>query len=109
MADIWTPEALTVGPPTGVATVTVQGSSQSPDQVLDIHLELDPRALATEPDPTQAIAEASRRAAEAVCERQRMRLRHPDPREVVTKRALVPVTGEDVLLVATRWIADPLG
>lgn len=73
---------------------------------LDVHLELDPLALKQTADPTRTIAEASRTEAERLCAEQGMRLRHPDPREVVTKRALVPHTGQDVVLVATRWVVD---
>lgn len=73
---------------------------------LDVHLELDPLALAQEHNPTQTIAEASRHEAERLCAERGMRLRHPDPREVVTKRALVPHTGQDVMLVASRWVVD---
>lgn len=76
------------------------------DRILDVHLEFDPLALAQEHNPTQAIAEASRREAERLATEQGGRLRHPDPREVVTKRALVPHTGQDVMLVATRWVVD---
>lgn len=79
------------------------------DLILDVHLEFSPLALATEHDPTRAIAEASRAAAEIQCTERGARLRHPDPRDVVTKRALHPLTGEDVLLVATRWVADGVG
>jgi hypothetical protein len=79
------------------------------DLILDVHLEFDPAVLAKEYNPTQVIAEASRRAAEEQCRERGARLRHPDPREVVTKRALVPTTGGDVLLVATRWVVDGVG
>jgi hypothetical protein len=74
--------------------------------VLDIHLEVDPLRLASERDPARAVAELSRQAAETQCAERRAQLRHPDPREVVTRRALDATTGRDVLLVATRWVAD---
>jgi hypothetical protein len=74
--------------------------------VLDIHLELDPVALAQEPDPTRAIAELSRQAAEVQCLERSAQLRYPDLRDVEVRRALQPVTGDEVLLVASRWVAD---
>lgn len=77
--------------------------------ILDVHLEFDPVALALAYNPTQMIAEACRAAAEAQCVERRATLRHPDPRDVMTRRALAPLTGIDVLLVATRWVADSDG
>lgn len=77
------------------------------DHLLDVHLEFDPLSLAREPNPTQAVAEASHHAATKQAEANGMTLRHPDPREVVSSRALAPTTGQDVLLVATRWVVDP--
>lgn len=74
--------------------------------LLDVNLEFDPIALGTERDPTRTIAEASRHAAEEKCREAGARLRHPDPREAVARKALKPQTGEEVLLVATRWVAD---
>lgn len=74
--------------------------------VLDVYLELDPLALARQPDPTRAAAELSRLAAERKCDEARAVLRHPDPRNVVVKRASDLATGAEVLLVATRWLAD---
>lgn len=74
--------------------------------VLDVHLEFDQRALADDANPTRAVAEASRRAAEEQCANAGATLRHPDPHDVVVKEALKPETGEEVLLVATRWVAD---
>lgn len=79
-----------------------------PELLFDIHLEIDPLQLAKERDATQTIAELSRRAAEDHALEHRLTLRHPDPREVHTARALDPLTGTDVFLVATRWLADPL-
>lgn len=77
-----------------------------PEVVLDVHLEFDPFALAKERDATRAIAEASHHAAEAQCAERGARLRHPDPREVVSRSAVDALTGDEVLLVATRWVAD---
>ncbi|MCA1569316.1 MAG: hypothetical protein LC798_03130 [Chloroflexi bacterium] len=74
--------------------------------LLDVHLEFDPVALAAERDPTQTIAEASRHVAEERCAEQGATLRHPDPRDVTAQRATSLTTGADVLLVATRWLAD---
>lgn len=77
--------------------------------LLDVHLELDPETLMLERDPTQAIAELSRAEAESQCRERGAVLRHPDPRDVVVQRAMKPTTGTDVLLVATRWLADGVG
>lgn len=73
---------------------------------LDVHLELDPLHLNAERDPVRAIAELSHRAAEEQAQAAGARLRHGDPIEVESKRAIRPLTGDEVLLVATRWICD---
>jgi len=78
-------------------------------ELLDVHLELDPLSLADEPDPTRTVAELSRREAEARAAERNVRLRHPEPVEVVTRKALKPETAADVLLVATRWVCDGVG
>jgi hypothetical protein len=74
--------------------------------VFDVHLEIDPLKLAGEYDPTRAVAELSRHVAEERCAERGATLRHPDPREVHVRQAIKPITGDVVLLVATRWIAD---
>lgn len=74
--------------------------------VLDVHLELDPVSLFAERDPTRAVAEIARREAETKCAERGARLRHPEPREVIVRRALDAITGDSVMLVATRWLAD---
>lgn len=74
--------------------------------VLDVHLEFDPTELYKQRDPTRVVAEASRVQAEVESSAKGARLRHPDPRDVVVKRATDAATGDDVLLVATRWLAD---
>lgn len=76
------------------------------ERLLDVHVELDPVALGRQRDPVQTIAEVSRRAAEDRCAETGVTLRHPDPREVVTRTAIDPLSGRDVLLVATRWVTD---
>lgn len=76
------------------------------ERVLDVLLELDPDALGREHDPTRAVADAARRAADDECERQSATLRHPEPREVIVREATDAISGCPVLLVATRWIAD---
>lgn len=76
------------------------------ERVLDVLLEFDPDALSHEHDPTRAIAEVARHAAEDECARQRAVLRHPDPRELIVREAVNAETGGPVLLVSTRWIAD---
>lgn len=76
------------------------------DHIFDVRLELDTFRLATEKDPTRTIAELSRHKAEAFADEHHLRLRHPDPREVVTSQAVDPLTGKALTLVATRWIAD---
>lgn len=73
---------------------------------LDVHLELDPFVLAGVADPTQTVAELARHQAEERCLQAGAVLRHPDPRDIVVKRAIRPLDGTAVLLVATRWIAD---
>lgn len=77
-----------------------------PDQLLDIHLDFDLLHLATRPDATRTVYEASHKAATDEAERQHRRLRHPDPRETVVKHATDPLTGRDILLVGTRWLCD---
>lgn len=77
--------------------------------VLDVHLEIDPLKLAGEYDPARAVAEISRLAAEAQCAERGATLRHPDPREIHVRQAITPLTGDVVLLVASRWIADGPG
>lgn len=76
------------------------------ERILEVHLEIDPVRLAREKDPTRTIAQLSRQAAEDKCAADGARLRHPDPQEVDVKTAMHPLTGDDVLLVATRWVAD---
>lgn len=76
------------------------------DLVLDVHMEFDPVALAKTRNATREIAEASRRAAEDQCRERGAVLRHTEPREVVTRKAIKAITGTDVLLVSTRWLAD---
>ena len=74
--------------------------------VLDVSMEFDPLALAKEYDPTRTVAEIMRHEAEEKCANRRATLRHPEPREVITRQAIDAVTGQPVLLVATRWLAD---
>jgi hypothetical protein len=76
------------------------------DLLLDIHLEVDPAALAGERRPDQAVAELSRTEAERQCTERGARLRHSAPAEVLVSNALSPTTGDDVLLVASRWVVD---
>lgn len=76
------------------------------DRIFDVSLELDTFRLAAEKDPTRTIAELSRHKAEEFADEHRLRLRHPDPREVELSEAINPTTGKPVTLVATRWIAD---
>jgi hypothetical protein len=72
---------------------------------IDIHLEFDPLAVARTKDPTRTVAEASHYAATEAALAAGVTLRHPEPIEVVTTKAVTP-TGFDVLLVATRWTID---
>ena len=76
------------------------------DQVFDIHLELDPHLLAKHRNPTRAIAELARDQAEQFATDHGLVLRHPDPREVHVANGISRTTGRDVMLVATRWLAD---
>lgn len=77
-----------------------------PEHLLDIHLDFDPLLLARERDATRTIAEVSHQAARDEAESNGRRLRHPEPVDVVLKHAADPVTGQDVLLVSTRWVTD---
>jgi hypothetical protein len=72
---------------------------------IDIHLEFDPLAVARTRDPTRTVAEASHYAATEAAREIGATLRHPEPVEVVTTKAVTP-QGADVLLVATRWTID---
>lgn len=74
--------------------------------LLDIHLDFDVMSLAGDHDPTRTVYEASQRAAVEECSRRGATLRHSDPRQTVIKTAQDPLTGRDVLLIGTRWIAD---
>lgn len=76
-----------------------------PEALMDVHLEFDPANLAKQHDPTRAVAEASRHAADEQAREAGGTIRHSDPREVVIKSAFDP-QGNDVLLVATRWVVD---
>lgn len=78
-----------------------------PDTLLDIHLDIDPTLLPLDTKAaTRAVYEASHKAAADQAARDGKVLRHPDPRETVIKQATHPITGQDVLLVSTRWITD---
>lgn len=74
--------------------------------LLDIHLDFDPAALARSRDATRTIAEASHQAANDQATEAGRRLRHPEPIDIVVKNATHPLTGQDVLLVSTRWVTD---
>lgn len=74
--------------------------------ILDIHLELDPLELYAQADPAQAVAELARFQAEIAALERRAKLRHPEPIDLVSKPAVERLTGKQVVLVATRWVAD---
>lgn len=76
------------------------------DLLLDVCLDFDTVQLATVPDATRLIYEASQAAAVAQAERAGGHLRHSDPRATNMKTAINPLTGQDVLLVSTRWVVD---
>lgn len=80
-----------------------------PERLLDVHLAFDPRALARTKNPTRTIAEAHRAEAERQASENRGSLRHPDPIEITKREGRDPLTGDDVLLVGTRWVVDTLG
>lgn len=75
------------------------------ERIMDVHCEFDLLKLMVERDPTRTIAEVSKRTAEEQAALVGGTLRHPDPREVIVKRAMTPF-GNDVFLVATRWVVD---
>lgn len=78
-----------------------------PDHLLDVHLDFDPHLLPLDKTAaTRTVYEASHKAAENAAAQEGRFLRHPDPRETVIKAAQHPLTGQDVLLVSTRWVAD---
>lgn len=78
-----------------------------PDHLLDVHLDFDPHLLPIDKRAaTRTVYEASHKAAEDTAAHQGRTLRYTDPRETVIKQATHPITGQDVLLVSTRWIAD---
>lgn len=75
------------------------------DQLLDVHLDIDPDQLPLDRKAaTRIVYEMARKAAEDTADRAGRRLAHPDPRETVIKAATHPITGQDVLLVSTRWM-----
>lgn len=77
------------------------------DNLLDVHLDIDPTLLPLDKrTATRAIYQASHKAAVDAAATEGRTLRHPDPREIVIKDADHPVTGQPVLLVSTRWLAD---
>lgn len=76
------------------------------DLLLDVSCEFDSLALARERDPKRTIAEVSRHVADEQARERGATLRTSDPREVVIRKATKAVTGADVLLVASRWVAD---
>lgn len=76
------------------------------ERILDVCLDFDPLRLAREVDPTRMIAETSRLVAEEKCAAAGATLRHPDPREVHASSGIDPLTGDEVLLVSTRWVVD---
>ena len=77
------------------------------DHLLDVHLDFDPVLLPLDRKAaTRTVYEASHKAAVDAAATEGRTLRHPDPRETVIKAATHPITGQDVLLVSTRWLAD---
>lgn len=78
-----------------------------PDHLLDVHLDIDPTLLPLDRKAaTRRVYELSHKAAVDAAATEGRFLRHPDPRETVIKAAQHPITGQDVLLVSTRWLAD---
>ena len=76
------------------------------DHILDVCIPFNVLELTRETDHVRTIAEVSHHHAAEKAAEAGGHLRHPDPREVDTKTAVDPLTGEDVLLVTTRWIVD---
>jgi hypothetical protein len=78
----------------------------SPDLFIDVHLELNPVALAMQPDPTRYVMELSREVADGLAAEAGTRVRTDQAVEIITNRAMDPLTGSDVSLVAVRWPID---
>lgn len=77
------------------------------DHLLDVHLDIDPTLLPLDRKAaTRAVYQTSHQAAMDAAASEGRFLRHPDPRETVIKDATHPITGQPVLLVSTRWLAD---
>lgn len=70
---------------------------------MDVRLELDPDALAAQPDPPRFVLEAARAEADALCERSGARLRTDRAPEILIKEGQHRITGRQCVLVATRW------
>jgi len=66
------------------------------DLFVDVNLE-------SEHDPARLALEMTRETAERLCAENGARLRTDRDPEIVIRRAVKPVTGRDVVLVATRW------
>lgn len=75
--------------------------------LLDVHMDFDPRLLPMDKKAaTRVVYEASHKAAEEHAAHDGKTLRYTDPRETDIRLGTHPITGQDVLLVSTRWVAD---
>lgn len=73
------------------------------DAFLDVRLELDLVSLQAEADPSAFIIETARSEADRLCERSRAQLRTDRDPELVVEQGQHRLTGQSVLLVASRW------
>jgi len=70
---------------------------------IDVNLDLDALVLAEQPDPSRYALEMSRETADRRCHESGAQLRTDRPPEVVIGRGIDPLTGRDVVMVASRW------
>jgi hypothetical protein len=72
---------------------------------IHIHLEFYTHELARQHNPARTIAEASHHTATETAHQAGGHLRHPEPIEIRTSKA-VDNYGNDLTLVSTAWIID---
>lgn len=73
------------------------------DLFIDVHLEVNPDAAATQRDASRYLLELSRDTADRQCADNGGRLRTDKAPEFQVSRGLDPLTGSEVLLVSSRW------
>jgi hypothetical protein len=73
------------------------------DAFIDVLLELNPAAVARSRDSARYVLELSRDVADQKCRVANAELRTDRRPEILTSKAVDPLTGLDVILVASRW------